>query len=88
MAPTDATATLLKDLTSRELEVLSWMAKGYRNPTIAELLFLQPKTVERHVNGIYGKLGAALDSKHPRVHAITLYLRAMGILPAEDFAQG
>ena len=88
MAPTDATATLLKDLSPRELEVLSWMAKGYRNPVIAEVLFLQPKTVERHVNSIYGKLGAAPDSQHPRVHAITLYLRAMGLLPAEDFDRG
>ena len=85
MAPADTTANFLKDLSPRELEVLSWMAKGYRNTTIAEVLFLQPKTVERHVNSIYGKLGAAPETKHPRVHAITLYFRAMGLLPAEDF---
>ena len=85
MAPADTANSLLKDLSPRELEVLSWMAKGYRNTTIAEVLFLQPKTVERHVNSIYGKLGATPETKHPRVHATTQYLRAMGLLPAEDF---
>ena len=87
MAPADTTNSLLKDLSPRELEVLSWMAKGYRNTTIAEVLFLQPKTVERHVNSIYGKLGATPETKHPRVHATTQYLRAMGLLPAEDFEE-
>ena len=78
-------ATLIKDLTARELEVLSWIAKGYRNPTIAEVLCLDPKTIERHINSIYSKLGVP-DSRHARVHAVTLYLRATGLLPAEDFA--
>ena len=77
----------LKDLSPRELEVLSWMAKGYRNNTIAEVLCLEPKTVERHINNIYSKLGTIPDSKHTRVHSVTLYLRATGQLPAEDFAE-
>ena len=76
----------LKDLSPRELEVLSWMAKGYRNNTIAGVLCLEPKTVERHINNIYSKLGKLSESRHTRVHAVTLYLRAMGHLPAEDFA--
>jgi len=82
----ESKATFLKELTPRELEVLSWMAKGYRNSTIAEVLCLEPKTVERHINSIYSKLGNCPTSRHPRVHAITLYLRATGMLPAEDFA--
>ena len=69
MAPTDTSINFLKDLSPREVEVLSWIAKGYRNATIAEVLFLQPKTVERHVNSIYGKLEAPPETKHPRVHA-------------------
>ncbi|MCH7552578.1 MAG: response regulator transcription factor [Chloroflexi bacterium] len=77
----------LKDLSPRELEVLSWMAKGYRNNTIAQVLCLEPKTVERHINNIYSKLGDIPDTRHTRVHAITLYLRATGQLPAEDFAE-
>ncbi len=83
----ESKAAMLKELTPRELEVLSWMAKGYRNNTIAEILCLEPKTVERHINSIYSKLGNNVESsKHARVHAITLYLRATGLLPAEDFA--
>jgi DNA-binding NarL/FixJ family response regulator len=81
----ESRATFLKELTPREMEVLSWMAKGYRNSTIAEVLCLEPKTVERHINSIYSKLGGAPESKHARVHAIMLYLRATGHLPAEDF---
>ena len=80
-------ASLLKELSPRELEVLSWMVKGYRNRTIADILFLELKTVERHINSIYSKLGNCPESKEMRVHAITLYLRATGQLPPEDLAQ-
>ena len=84
----ESKSTFLKELSPRELEVLSWMAKGYRNNTIAEVLCLEPKTVERHINNIYGKMGKCPDSKHTRVHAVTLYMRATGLLPAEDFGEG
>lgn len=83
IATGDAKATFLKDLTTRELEVLGWMAKGYRNATIAEVIFVDPKTVERHINNIYSKLGNCPESMHPRVHAIMLYMRATGQLPTE-----
>ena len=85
IATTDSTASYLKDLSPREQEVLSWMAKGYRNNTIAEVLCLEPKTIERHINNIYSKIGTGSESQHPRVHAITLYFRAMGLLPADSF---
>ena len=81
---TDAKSSFLKDLSPRELEVLSWIAKGYNNHTIADVLCLEPKTIERHINGIYNKLGTAPDSKHARVHVATLYLRATGSLLADD----
>lgn len=83
----DPKASFLKDLSPRELEVLSWMAKGYNNSTIADVLCLEPKTIERHINGIYNKIGQTPDAKHARVHAVTLYLRATGSLPAEDFSE-
>ncbi len=88
----DAKSSFLKELTPRELEVLSWMAKGYRNNVIAEILCLEPKTIERHINSIYSKLGNGtegtdgVESKHARVHAVMFYLKATGMLPAEDFA--
>jgi len=83
----EAKTAFLKELTHRELEVLSWMAKGYRNGTIAEVLCVDPKTIERHINAIYSKLNMVTDSKHPRVSAIMLYLRATGQLPYGDCAE-
>ncbi len=86
IATSETRSSVLKDLSPRELEVLSWMAKGYRNQTIAEVLCLEPKTVERHINNIYGKLGSFPDARHARVHAVMLYLQAVGHLPAEAYA--
>ncbi len=45
-------------LTARELEVLRLLADGLRNATIAERLFLSPRTVENHVSAILRKLNA------------------------------
>ncbi|MDD5095774.1 MAG: LuxR C-terminal-related transcriptional regulator, partial [Dehalococcoidia bacterium] len=84
----EAKTTFLKELTHRELEVLSWMAKGYRNGTIAEILCVDPKTIERHINAIYSKLNMVTESKHPRVNSIMLYLRATGQLPCGDVVEG
>ena len=83
----EAKTAFLKELTHRELEVLSWMAKGYRNGTIAEVLCVDPKTIERHINAIYSKLNMVTQSKHPRVNAIMLYLKATGQLPYDDFVE-
>ena len=68
----------LKLLSPREMEVLGWMSRGYRNGAIARILLLEPKTVERHINNIYAKLGECPDSKHPRVQAIAAFLTAAG----------
>ena len=43
-------------LTGRELEVLSLLAAGNSNREIADSLVLSPRTVERHVLNIYGKI--------------------------------
>ncbi|MBT4512026.1 MAG: response regulator transcription factor [Chloroflexi bacterium] len=75
---------LLKQLTGRELEVLSWIAKGYKNTTIAEVLCVEPNTVERHINSIYNKLSTAISSKNPRVGSTIVYLRAVGQLPTSN----
>ncbi|MEE9285743.1 MAG: response regulator transcription factor [Dehalococcoidia bacterium] len=85
ISTTETKGAFLKDLSPRELEVLSWMSKGYRNSTIAEILCLEPKTVERHINNIYSKLGHMPASKDQRVHSITLYLRGTGQLPEDDW---
>lgn len=44
-------------LTPRETEVLSWIAKGKTNRDIAEILSLSHRTVNKHLEHIYEKLG-------------------------------
>lgn len=72
----------LKQLTTRELEILSLLSQGYTNSAIAETLFIDIKTVEHHLNSMYSKLKADPDynSKHLRVSAARLYLETMGTL--------
>jgi DNA-binding NarL/FixJ family response regulator len=44
-------------LTSREVEVLSWLSKGKTNRDIAQILGLSPRTIDKHLEQIYAKLG-------------------------------
>lgn len=44
-------------LTSREGEVLSWLSKGKTNRDIAQILGLSPRTIDKHLEQIYAKLG-------------------------------
>jgi predicted ATPase/DNA-binding CsgD family transcriptional regulator len=44
-------------LTLRELEVLKLVATGMTNVQVAETLFLSPRTVQRHLNSVYHKIG-------------------------------
>ena len=46
-------------LTSREVEVLGLVATGMTNPQVAHRLFLSPRTVQRHLNSVYRKLGVS-----------------------------
>jgi DNA-binding NarL/FixJ family response regulator len=67
----------LDSLTPREHEVLSLMAEGRSNTGIAERLVVTVPAVERHVTGIFAKLG--LDQSdadhHRRVLAVLRYLQ-------------
>jgi DNA-binding NarL/FixJ family response regulator len=55
----DASRSVLPDaLTVRELEVLRLVAAGQTNKEIAEQLVLSVRTVERHINNLYAKIGA------------------------------
>jgi DNA-binding NarL/FixJ family response regulator len=60
-------------LTTREGEVLSWLSKGKTNRDIAQILGLSPRTVDKHLEQIYSKLGVenrtaaaaiAVNAKH------------------------
>jgi DNA-binding response OmpR family regulator/DNA-binding CsgD family transcriptional regulator len=44
-------------LTNRESEVLSWLSVGKTNRDIAQILGLSPRTVDKHLEQIYAKLG-------------------------------
>lgn len=44
-------------LTAREGEVLMWLARGKSNRDIAEILGLSPRTVNKHLETIYDKMG-------------------------------
>jgi predicted ATPase/DNA-binding CsgD family transcriptional regulator len=44
-------------LTSREVEVLVLVATGMTNAQVAHRLFISPRTVQRHLNSVYHKLG-------------------------------
>ncbi|MES2024410.1 MAG: response regulator transcription factor [Pseudomonadota bacterium] len=49
-------------LTPRETEVLSWLAKGKTNRDIGDILQLSPRTVSKHLEHIFEKLGVETRS--------------------------
>jgi HD-GYP domain-containing protein (c-di-GMP phosphodiesterase class II) len=46
-------------LTDREVEVLRLIARGRTNREVAEVLHLSPKTVGRHIENLYAKIGVS-----------------------------
>jgi DNA-binding NarL/FixJ family response regulator len=73
----DDDRTLLKrklTVTEREAEVLLWIARGKSNRDIAEILDLSPRTVNKHLEQIYAKLGV-----ENRTSAAALAVRTIGI---------
>jgi DNA-binding NarL/FixJ family response regulator len=60
-APTEQLSTPVSEhpvgLTPREVEVLGLVAEGLTNPQVAQKLYLSPRTVQRHLNSVYRKLG-------------------------------
>jgi DNA-binding NarL/FixJ family response regulator len=67
----------LDSLTPREREVLALIAEGRSNAGIAHELVVTVAAIERHVTGIFDKLGLqASPEAHRRVLAVLTYLRA------------
>ncbi len=66
----------IASLTPREQEVLALMAEGRTNNAIADSLFVSEGTVEKHIRGIFLKLGLEdAESVHRRVLAVLTFLR-------------
>ena len=73
----------LAQLTEREREVLSQMAQGKNNASIAAALFLSERAVEKHINSVFHKLALSAETDvHRRVMAVLAFLREEG-LPGE-----
>ena len=70
------TASKLAGLTPRELEVLALMASGKGNAAIARELSITDRSVEKHSNAIFRKLGLAEDlDLNRRVAAVLFFLQ-------------
>lgn len=61
-SPPGPAALLQLGLTPREAEVLYWLAQGKSNPDIATILGANVRTVHKHVEHIFQKLG--LETRH------------------------
>jgi len=67
--------SLLDELTDREQTVLALIAEGRSNRAIAKQLYLSPRAVERHVQGIFQKLHLAeTEDDNRRVLAVLALL--------------
>jgi DNA-binding NarL/FixJ family response regulator len=64
-------------LTTREAEVLYWIAHGKTNAEIAGILANSPETVKKQVQSLMGRLGV-----ESRVSAALLASKLLGVLPA------
>ncbi len=66
-------------LTPREREVLELMAQGHSNLSIATLLVVSGRAVEKHVAAIFTKFDLrAADTDNRRVKAVLAYLADSG----------
>ncbi|MDW4572776.1 response regulator transcription factor [Microbacterium sp. M3] len=66
----------LSSLTPRERDVLTLMAEGRSNASIAERLFIGVGAVEKNISAIFAKLGLEESgTEHRRVLAVLAYLQ-------------
>lgn len=80
-AGTSPESAFLAELTEREREVLECMARGLNNAAIAGELYIQPRTVERHIGSIFSKMRLQQQpTAHARVNAVLAYLEDTGRL--------
>jgi DNA-binding NarL/FixJ family response regulator len=73
-------------LTPRQREILTLIAQGFTNASIAEQLVLSEKSVENQINAIYHQLEIDRESSpmQPRVKAVLIYLQESQAIPTSD----
>lgn len=71
-APAHAKLSARFQLTEREVQVLRWVACGKTNRDIGDILGLSPRTVNKHLEHVYVKLGV-----ETRTAATSVALAAM-----------
>ena len=71
--PASPSRLVSASLTPRETEVLSWVAKGKTNRDVGDILGLSPRTVNKHLEHIFEKLGV-----ETRAAAAALASRELG----------
>ena len=74
----------LQDLTPQEMRVLTLMAQGHANSSIAAALVVQERTIENYVSNIFAKLHLKDPTQQARVQAVLLFLEATGRLRPAD----
>ncbi len=70
--------TIVVRLTSRETQILNYVASGNSNKQIAHILQISEQTIKNHVSNILRKLNA-----NDRAHAVVIAIR-YGWISAEE----
>lgn len=70
--------TIVAPLTSRETQILNYIANGNSNKQIAHILQISEQTIKNHVSNILRKLNA-----NDRAHAVVIAIRYGWILTEE-----
>jgi DNA-binding NarL/FixJ family response regulator len=68
----------IENLTSREREVVRFIARGYSYRRTATAMFVSPKTIEAHMSHIFKKLGVASR------HELSMEAYRSGWVPTDD----
>jgi len=69
-----------QSLTNREVEILTLLASGHRNPEIARRLNISARTVEQHITNMQEKLGVVTRTELVALAYVMGILRA-GVWP-------
>ncbi|MDQ4045610.1 MAG: LuxR C-terminal-related transcriptional regulator, partial [Chloroflexota bacterium] len=75
---TVSTGDLTINLSPRELEVLQLVARGLTDAEVADRLFISPRTVARHLQSVYNKLGVSSRT------AASAFAFEHGLVPVGD----